>query len=384
MKSKRSVVAARRPKKRSTTEVVAGRVEQLSREQQDAATAVREQRAAKRTGQLRAATAHLAEENARLTAENEYLLHLDDYTPAPMRIKPDRRRDPRGLNRCLPIALASDWHIEERVRPETVSFLNEYNPDIAAERAQKFFRNTLRLINMQRAGARIDEAVLWLGGDLITGYIHPELVEENYLSPIEAVDRAFDILVGGIQFLLAEGDFTKLHIPCSYGNHGRTTEKIRIASGARNSYEWGLYHRLRKHFAALKEPRAAFQVAAGYHQYVDIGDDIALRFHHGDAIRYAGGVGGVTVPLMKAIHNWNTAPREGSRIARAATCDFLGHFHQYFGCSRWVVNGSLIGWNPYAVQIRAQYEEPQQAFCMVDLDTTHGSRVIGHFPIRVI
>ena len=31
-----------------------------------------------------------------------------------------------------------------------------------------------------------------------------------------------------------------------------------------------------------------------------------------------------------------------------------------------IVNGSLIGWNAYAQSIRAQFEEPRQAWFLVD------------------
>jgi hypothetical protein len=39
------------------------------------------------------------------------------------------------------VLVASDWHIEEIVNPETVNYLNEYNPDIAKQRAIKFWQN---------------------------------------------------------------------------------------------------------------------------------------------------------------------------------------------------------------------------------------------------
>jgi hypothetical protein len=39
------------------------------------------------------------------------------------------------------VILASDWHIEETIDPETINYLNEYNPKIAKQRAEKFWNN---------------------------------------------------------------------------------------------------------------------------------------------------------------------------------------------------------------------------------------------------
>jgi phenylalanyl-tRNA synthetase alpha subunit len=39
------------------------------------------------------------------------------------------------------ILMASDRHIEETIDPETINYLNEYNPKIAKQRAEKFWNN---------------------------------------------------------------------------------------------------------------------------------------------------------------------------------------------------------------------------------------------------
>lgn len=346
------------------------------------------QRVASKLAATRTEVRFLKREVELLGNQNNFLLHLDEYEPKPLKIKAAAKRKKGAKPTCIAGALASDWHMEERVDGPTVNHLNEYSPEIAQERASYFFKNFHLLMDIQRAGANIDEAILWLGGDFISGYIHPEFEEDNYLSPIQAAELVFDTLTGGIDYLLAKADLAKLMIPCSIGNHGRTTEKRRVATAAKNSYEWGLYHRLRKHYDALVEHgvlekgRVKFLVGTSYHTWVEIGD-VSLRFHHGDDIQYRGGIGGVTIPLHKAIHDWNTVPTPTSPIPRPATCDFLGHYHQYIPTSKFLMNGSLIGWNPYAISIHARYEEPQQAFFMVDPYTKHGQRVVGHFPIRV-
>jgi hypothetical protein len=263
----------------------------------------------------------------------------------------------------------SDLHIGELVDPATVNGRNKYNPDIAVVSLERFFQNSLRLLEAQRVTVDISQALLWLGGDLITGYLHEEQVESNPLSPTEEMLLAQPKLVAGIDFLLERGGIEKLTVVCNYGNHGRTTKKPRISTGAKNSFEWLMYHNLRRHYA--KEERVDFVVASGSHVYVDVLGSMC-RFTHGDSVRYSGGVGGLSIPLRKAIDSWDSF--------RKARYTFLGHWHQRVDYGFAVVNGSVIGYNAYALHIKARYEEPQQAFVLIDKD--HGKTISAPVFVR--
>lgn len=248
----------------------------------------------------------------------------------------------------------SDWHLEERVDPKTVDGVNEYNPDVAEARITKFFQNGLSMVEMCRTRNRIDKLVLALLGDIITGYIHEELAESNYLSPTEAILKAYMMIRGGIDFLLKEGKFDQIVLPCCVGNHGRTTKKMRISTAVRNSYEWLLYQFLAMHYQ--DDARVRFLIASGYFVFMDV-YDTKLRFHHGDDVRYQGGVGGLTIPLNKAIAQWNKM--------RRVDVDVLGHWHTRINSRDFVVNGSAVGFNAYAISIKASYEPPSQNFFLI-------------------
>ena len=272
------------------------------------------------------------------------------------------------------VMLASDWHVEELCDPKTVNGMNQYNPAIARVRAGEFFRGLLWMIRNAREGQSeeygytIKNLVLWLGGDMISGYIHDELMESNELSPTEASLLVQDLIASGIDFLLEHGELERIVIPCSYGNHGRTTVKRRHSTGAKNSYEWLMYHQLRRLYA--NEPRVEFVVADGAHLYMQV-YDWTLRFHHGDDVRYQGGVGGLSIPLRKATDSWN--------IGQYADITCIGHWHQFFDCNYAVVNGSLIGYNAFALGIKARYEAPMQGFFLMDRD--RGKRMVS--PVMV-
>jgi len=256
------------------------------------------------------------------------------------------------------IMVASDWHLEEKVEPAQVSGKNQYNIQIAAKRATKFFEKGLFLTNLIRQGIKINRLVLALLGDFISGYIHEELMEDNQLSPTEAILFCKKILFSGIEKLLEDGDFDEIIIPCCYGNHGRTGQKMKISTGYKNSFEWLMYKDLETHFQ--KESKVKIIVSNGYHNTINLYGKYPLRFHHGDSIKYGGGIGGITVPGNRAIAQWNT---QG-----AAYLDIFGHFHQFIDVGNFICNGSLIGYNAFANSIKAPFEEPRQGFFVIDAD----------------
>lgn len=253
-------------------------------------------------------------------------------------------------NEAVAFAIASDWHVEETVHAKSVNNLNAFNMEIAEKRINEFFRRVVKLTEIQRSGTKIDTLVLALLGDLMTGYIHEELREENGLSPTETVLWLIEKISSGLGLL--EKNFNRIIIPCSYGNHGRNTIKPRHSTGAKNSYEWMLYQILRKQL-----PQFEWQISDGYHNYLDV-DGRTIRFHHGDGLKYQGGIGGLTIPVEKAISNWNKAIH--------ADLDVFGHWHQSQQNPKWISNASLIGHNAYAIAIKAPFEPPTQTYFLMD------------------
>ena len=252
------------------------------------------------------------------------------------------------------VILCSDLHYEEIVDPDKVDNLNEYNPKIATKRFNTLFQNALRLVEINRTGANIRQCVLWLGGDLINGFIHPELIENNDMTPIESCIEVYKLCISAIDFLIENGKFEKITIVTNVGNHSRTTEKIRISTEVENSYEWLIYNFLANYYA--KSPIIQFKLSKGYFNWLNVyGYDI--RFHHGHSIKYGGGVGGLTVPMNRAIYNWNEA--------RVAYLDCIGHWHQRMSSKNSIVNGSIVGYGPYSQFIKAAYEKPQQSFFLM-------------------
>ena len=110
----------------------------------------------------------------------------------------------------------------------------------------------------------------------------------------------------------------------------------------------------------------------GYHSYVRFFEGAyEIRFHHGHQVNYQGGVGGITIPVNKAIAQWNKA--------RNVNLDVFGHFHQKFDGGNFVTNGSMIGYNAYAVSIKASYEKPEQQLFLVNREYGEKTAVMPIF-----
>lgn len=262
------------------------------------------------------------------------------------------------------IAVASDWHVDEVVRPQTVQRLNKYTPDIAEKRADTFWRKVVLLTNRNRSDTTINNLVLVLDGDFISGNIHEELLENTAMRPIDAIMFAQDLLDAGLRHLKEYGNFKRIVVVCKSGNHSRITPKIRHASREGNSLEWAMYHNLAKRHTDLE-----WVIDESYLTYYKVYGKV-LRIHHGDSIRYIGGVGGLEIPMKRAYYQWN--------MTRPADINLMGHYHSYMPGYN-TVNGSLIGYNAYAMANKFAHQPPMQAYLL--LDAKRGITV--HSPILV-
>ena len=251
------------------------------------------------------------------------------------------------------ILMLSDVHAEERVLPETVNGENDYSLDVCQLRLAELEERFLDCLEHERHQADIRRVVIWLGGDFITGHIHPDCVEVAQLSPMNATRWVAERLRGMIDRVAKHAD--SVVVCTNAGNHGRSTEKNRIATELDHSWEQLMY------FSLAREERNAnvsWQIAEGHLGYVDL-DGFLLRTTHGHSIRFAGGVYGLALPASKAIARWDAG--------RKANLTIFGHYHSWgwLRGARYVANGSVIGHSPYAERV-ASPERPCQGMAIID------------------
>lgn len=295
--------------------------------------------------------AALTLENDRHEREREILLGLSDRTNIRNWSKPPTRK--RG--QATAIAISSDWHVEEVVTPEKVNHLNEHNPKIAERRIATYAARTARMIDRYRKDAIIDEGVLILGGDMISGFLHADQVETNAMSPIRACEFAEELCEGAIRYLLRESGCKRWSVVCLTGNHDRTTDKLRCATRNDNSYLTLIYSHLRKRMAGIRN--LEWQIADGEFAYFDVYNR-KVRALHGDAIKYQGGLAGLAAPANRMIADWNRTIRADYTI--------FGHHHRFNwnDANGWICNGSTMGTNCYGLKFGAA--PPCQALAIID------------------
>ena len=298
------------------------------------------------------------EQAARKIAELEQSLATWEQFRGMKEIVPDviNYKSRHKKHDAIPILVASDWHIDEVVEGDSIGHVNHYNPSVADERVNKLFAYTVKLLEICKQDSDIDTLLIAALGDFMSAWLHDELVQTNSMTPMEVILRLLELWTGGLDYILASGVVDKIIFVGACGNHGRITKRIQFKDRHKKSYEWLLYNLLARHYAAKNDTRIQFKMPTGYFNWVEVFGK-RIRFHHGDNIRYQGGVGGVHIPVRKAISQWNKT--------RWADLDVFGHWHGLEWSQSYVINGSAIGYSAYAENLKADYQKAAQALFLM-------------------
>jgi hypothetical protein len=253
------------------------------------------------------------------------------------------------------VALFSDAHIEETVSLSSVLGKNEYNIDIAKQRIEKYFVNLASCLNIDH----VEQLIFASLGDTISGYIHDELSQTNGLSPLEATLLAQNLIYSGLSFLCENTKLKHIQFIGIVGNHSRTTKKIQHSNGYKLSYEWLMYKNIEQQCKTAKLP-ITFNIPDSELAIVDTDDNRRFIFCHGYQVKSGGNgtVCGIYPALNRLSLKWSNIFNQ-TRI-------FLGHFHSCTSITNAVVNGSIIGYNTFAMSNGFMYEEPCQYYVVYD------------------
>jgi hypothetical protein len=264
----------------------------------------------------------------------------------------------------FPMTIWSDWHWGETVSLDETGGLNAFTHSTALERVDRLVNSTVSLLRNYGGLEPVYPGIyVCLGGDLLSGGIHDELVETNWAP---AVGQAFEVhsVIAGALLRLAE-EFGHVFVPCVVGNHGRNAKKPRAKLRIRENSEYYLYKALERHFAG--DPRFHFTVAEQTDVLFEVyGHRFLLT--HGDALGTKGGDGiiGAIGPIQRGAVKIGTAERHAQR---AFDTMVIGHWHsaQPRGdLFPTIVNGTLKGYDEYArTFLRAPPSRPSQQLWLV-------------------
>lgn len=256
-------------------------------------------------------------------------------------------------NAGIPTLFASDWHWGEVVDPKQIGGVNEFNLEIAQNRAKLMITKAIDLLQNHIAHNKYEGIVFALGGDMSTGDIHEELMATNEKEVMPTILDMFGVLIWCIDTLAKE--FGNVFVPCVSGNHGRNTHKIRMKGRNFTNFDWLLYQFLAKHFE--NDKRVKFLIPDGPDAYYQIyGHRYLLT--HGDQFRGGDGVIGALGPIIRGDHKKRS---RNAQIDMAYDTMIIGHWHQLIQLQRLIVNGSLKGYDEYAYSNNFGFEEPRQA-----------------------
>lgn len=306
--------------------------------------------------------AEIRDLNATVDALEEDIATLEALRAKPPKLKvmsPTKRTRGGKLPAAF-VALASDWHTCEIVTARQTGGRNVHNQEIGIERAWRWAKGLVRMCKDEQARAEVKTLVVWLGGDfLVNDGLHYKSELSCQLSPPDEARFLRDLLAQIITYLRSELDVPRIVIPTSWGNHDRSTDKMVPGHAGDYSHMQAVYRDLAAWFA--RDPSIEFRIAEAEWQAVDV-HGYGLLFHHGHAIKYGGGVGGLAVPLLR------TMGRLRADYPFRTLC--IGHFHQrgmYQGGAAFS-NGSLVGPNGYSMDMGLPSEASSQVAFLIDLE----------------
>jgi hypothetical protein len=294
-----------------------------------------------------------ADDTAATIRENIHRIAAYDPAPPEWTIRP-------GIagQRGVPATIWSDWHYSEVVDRAQVGGVNEFNKTIAKRRIKKLVETTcdLAVNHMGRAKIKYPGCVVALGGDMLGGDIHEELMRTNDRTTQQAINDLTDLIAGGLETMATT--FGKVFVPCVVGNHGRSTKKMQMKERVFTSHEWNVYCSLARHFKRSKhvqflipeEADCAFNIFD--HRYL---------LTHGDSLGVKGGDGiiGALGPIMRGTLKTH---RNQAQINRDFDTLLIGHWHQYITLPGLICNNTLKGYDEYALlALRAPFSRPSQA-----------------------
>lgn len=266
----------------------------------------------------------------------------------------------RGVTAECPVAIWADWHLGEVVRKSEIYHLNEYSPTIADRRIRSLVQSTIRLCRDHHNPNLYPGLVLNLGGDFVSGALHPELAKTDAESRIESALHGRDILIWAIDALLEH--FKRIYIACCAGNHARDSAKPEYKRYVRNSFDWLIYQLLARHYEGRGEI------------VIDIPDENEVYYRvfnqryllmHGDMMGVKGG-DGIIGSLGPIARGEVKVGRQASTIGRDFDRLLMGHWHQEITLPRVTVANTLKGFDEFAKNaLRAPPSTPSQPLWFV-------------------
>ncbi len=257
--------------------------------------------------------------------------------------------------RAILIAHTSDLHFGECIDEGEISGINRYDHQTARDRMRRYFEAVCEIGPRWLNGDPCDGVLLTMGGDLISGDIHEELMRTNGLTAHEQVKGVVEIYEAGICKLRRK--YGRVHVVAVPGNHGRTTHKPTAKLVSRLSYDILAADMLKDRLADF-DSTVTWQIATGTDVRTTIYGRTILTTH-GDKIGTGGGQG-FAGPVLPIIRGGNKVRLQSLSAGLGCDLILMGHYHTSAAPPGILANGSVPGYSEYGNAIRGAVEPPKQ------------------------
>lgn len=256
-----------------------------------------------------------------------------------------------------PICMWTDWHFGEDIQPDQVQGVNKYNAQIAQTRVRRLVESTIDILRNHMVSPEYPGVIIQLGGDMVAGEIHEELMASNDLTSVQAVLECRRMLRWAITAMAKE--FGNIVVPCVFGNHGRLTKKMTFKDAAYRNLDWLIYQLLEDDFKKDKRVTivAPPDIEVQYRLY-----EYTIVLTHG--AQYSGGQGFIG-PVAPIVRGEKRKSHQAMSMGKPFDLMFMGHHHTHVNGDRVFASASLPGYSEYAHGKVLEYSRPSQGLYMV-------------------
>lgn len=290
--------------------------------------------------------------------------HTQALTRVP--IKHVNPSSPQGHQAQTVIAPLTDTHIGEHVYAEQMNGLNEYTFEIFNKRLYGWANQVLRHVEYRRKIAPVNELIVPMLGDMISGDIHEELSRSNLANCMEQMIRGANLIAQSLMLLAPH--FEKVRVPCVVGNHGRMTRKPPMKDKYMD-WDYLLYQFL----AAFcnNQENIEFDIPKSFINVFSVHNRNILIMH-GDSISGAGSSMAITgaISKLRGVLQYRKSLQDELEGATDIVGELefdsvmIGHFHRVdevdIGTGELFICGCMKGPDEFALQRLHAASKPKQ------------------------
>ncbi len=252
------------------------------------------------------------------------------YTTPFEKVKKFPTRKPSGKKRGkanqVMVAPLTDTHVGDYVTSEQMVGLNSYDIELFSRRIWGWSNQVLSLAEYRRNICDVNELVIPMLGDMISGDIHDELARTNVDNCMMQMMYGAKIIGQALMFLAPH--FDEIRVPCVVGNHGRMTRKI-PSKDKYMDWDYMLYQWVSVFCA--KQKNIKFEIPKSFAHVVTVaGRDLLMM--HGDSVSGGGATATIqrAITSLRAVLQYKTQIITDEKFSVPEKFDdvLLGHFHR--------------------------------------------------------